>query len=100
MNENRNYYVYQHVTPDGMYYFGVTKNIKNRWRPYLYQNSLKPYIEKYGWDNIQHNILLRELTYEESRKTEDMLILSAREDGCCINKVRSCLVTKTDWYRG
>lgn len=93
MND-RVYYVYQHVTPDGMYYFGVTKNPKNRWKPSAYnRTSLKLYIEKYGFENLQHNILLRELTYEEARKTEKMLIESAKEDGCCINKNDSGLVS-------
>ena len=26
------YSVYQHVTPDGMYYFGATQNVERRWR--------------------------------------------------------------------
>ena len=27
-----NYSVYQHVTPDKMYYFGTTQNVERRWR--------------------------------------------------------------------
>ena len=92
---DRNYYVYQHVTPDGMYYFGVTKNPNQRWRTGQYNKcSFRPYIEKYGWDNIQHNILMRELTYEEAVKTENMLIKTGREDGVCINKIGSGLISK------
>lgn len=92
MNKGRIYYVYQHVTPDGMYYFGVTNNIKRRWQKSNYKiTSLCPYIEKWGWENIRHDILLRELTYEESRKTENMLIETATEDGCCINERKSGL---------
>ena len=26
-----NYSVYQHVTPDGRYYFGATQNVERRW---------------------------------------------------------------------
>lgn len=101
----REYFVYQHVTPDGMYYFGVTKNVHQRWQQSKYKNcSLFPYIDKYGWDNIQHNILMSELTYEEARKIENMLIESAREDGVCINQMRSGLISKdikkyqNEWY--
>lgn len=103
---DRDYFVYEHVTPDGMYYFGVTKNIKNRFKASKYETtSLWDYIQKYGWKNIQHNILMRELTYEEARRTEHMLIVTAREDGVCINKMGSGLVTldqvkyQHDWYQ-
>lgn len=102
---DRNHYVYQHVTPDGMYYFGVTKVLNRRWEESRYkQTSLQPYIEKWGWENIRHDILLRELTYEEARITENMLIVTAREDGCCINERRSGFIKKDEkeyhkqWY--
>lgn len=35
---------------------------------------------------------MRELTYEEAKRTEDMLILTGWEDGVCINEVRSGLI--------
>lgn len=45
--ESRNYFVYEHVTPDGMYYFGVTRDLKNRfYKSHYNSTSLKPYIEK------------------------------------------------------
>ena len=46
-----NYSVYQHVTPDGLYYFGQTQNVEKRWgnNGSLYKGTaLQPYIEKYG----------------------------------------------------
>ena len=96
------YTVYQHVTPDGMYYFGQTNNIKRRWRnngveykgTYLY-----PYIEKYGWENIQHIVLFREQTRENALWIEDFLITTAQENGVCINKKRSGLVSKEEGYQ-
>lgn len=54
------YYIYRHILPDGLSYIGKTKNIKNRYQkgegykkcPKFYQA-----IQKYGWDNIKHEIL-------------------------------------------
>lgn len=97
-----NYSVYQHVTPDGMYYFGATSNIKRRWRNNgsLYKGTaLQPYIEKFGWDNIQHIVLFENQTRENALWTENFLIETAREDGVCINKQRSGLISKEEGYK-
>ena len=97
-----NYSVYQHVTPDGMYYFGATSNIKRRWRnngAEYKRTALQPYIEKFGWDNIQHIVLFRDQTKEDALFIEDFLIETAREDGVCINKQRSGLVSKEEGYK-
>ena len=96
-----NYSVYQHVTPDGMYYFGQTKDIKRRWSRNGAEykgTSLYPYIEKYGWDNIQHIVLFKDQTKENALWIENFLIETAREDGVCINKQRSGLVSKGEGY--
>ena len=96
-----NYSVYQHVTPDGMYYFGQTNNIKRRWsnKGSLYKGTaLQPYIEKYGWENIQHIVLFKDQTRENALWIEDFLITTAQEDGVCINKKRSGLVSKEEGY--
>ena len=97
-----NYSVYQHVTPDKMYYFGTTSNIKRRWRnngAEYKKTSLQPYIEKYGWENIQHIVLFKEQTKENALWIEDFLITTAQEDGVCINKNRSGLVSKEEGYQ-
>lgn len=97
-----NYSVYQHVTPDGMYYFGATQNVEQRWRcnGSLYKRTaLQPYIEQYGWDNIQHIVLFKDQTKENALWIENFLIETAREDGVCINKQRSGLVSKEDGYQ-
>ena len=97
-----NYTVYQHVTPDGMYYFGATSNIKRRWRnngAEYKRTSLYPYIEKYGWDNIQHIVLFKDQSKENALWIEDFLITTAQEDGVCINKQRSGLVSKEEGYQ-
>ena len=98
---DKKYVVYQHVTPDGMYYFGQTNDIKRRWRnngAEYKKTSLQPYIEKFGWENIQHIVLFRDQTRENALWIEDFLITTAREDGVCINKQRSGLVSKEEDY--
>ena len=98
---DKKYVVYQHVTPDGMYYFGQTNNIKRRWSSngYRYKGTaLEPYIEQYGWDNIQHIVLFRDQTKENALWIEDFLITTAREDGVCINQRRSGFVSKEEGY--
>ena len=97
-----NYSVYQHVTPDGMYYFGQTNNIKRRWRnngAEYKETALQPYIEKYGWDNIKHIVLFRDQTRKNALWIEDFLIETAQEDGVCINKNRSGNISKEEGYK-
>lgn len=97
-----NYSVYQHVTPDGMYYFGQTQNVKQRWSNNgagYKGTALYPYIEKYGWDNIQHIVLFKDQTKENALWIEDFLITTAQEDGVCINKNRSGNVSKEEGYK-
>ena len=95
------YIVYVHITPDGMHYYGVTNNPKNRWSTNgeKYKGtSLYPYIEKFGWDNIKHIILFENQSKEDALKIEDSLIISGWEKGNCINKIRSGYIKKEDWY--
>ena len=97
-----NYQVYQHVTPDGLYYFGATQNVERRWRnngAEYKRTALQPYIEKFGWDNIQHIVLFRDQSKENALWIEDFLIETAREDGVCINKNRSGNISKEDGYQ-
>lgn len=97
-----NYSVYQHITPDGMYYFGQTNDIKRRWRgngAEYKETALYTYIEKYGWDNIQHIVLFENQTRENALFIENFLIETAREDGVCINKNRSGNVSKEEGYK-
>ena len=84
-----------------MHYYGVTSNPKNRWgyNGIQYRDtSLYTYIEKFGWDNIQHIVLYENLSYDDALKIEDSLIISGWEKGNCINKRRSGNVSKDDVY--
>lgn len=87
---NNNYVVYCHTCPDGSKYFGMSKNIKNRWLPSSYKGcSLAPYIDKFGWDAITHEILYSNLTRDAALKIEGELISSGRKSGNCLNAYRS-----------
>ena len=73
------YTVYQHKNKiNGKVYIGITsQKPEQRWRngegykssPYFYSA-----IQKYGWDNFEHNILFTELTKEEACLKEQELI--------------------------
>lgn len=73
-----NYKVYEHLFPNGKRYIGITrKSTKERWEKngngYKTQTVFKA-IKKYGWDNIQHNIVYDNLLYEDACKKEKELI--------------------------
>ena len=93
-------YTHRVVTDDNgpMYYVGVTcQKLSERWKPSAYRTgSLWPYIEKYGWENIEHSVFADGLDYDMARKLEDTLILLYRHFDCCINKLRSGLIEVTD----
>ena len=68
------YTVYEHVFPNKKRYIGITsQNPERRWqRGYGYKTQyfINLAIEKYGWDNIQHNILETNLTEKEAKAKE------------------------------
>ena len=72
------YLVYKHTTPSGKVYIGITgKTAEVRWdNGRGYQKS--PYfwraIQKYGWDNIKHEILHEGLTKEQACEYEKRYI--------------------------
>ena len=73
------YCVYKHTAPNGKVYFGITcRDPKARWKKdgSGYRTSPRFYsaIQKYGWDNIQHEILETELSKEEACAEEKRLI--------------------------
>lgn len=96
--EGKTYKVYRHVCPDGMIYVGVTSTkLNERWRPSHYKDiSLYSYIEKFGWDNIKHEVIYTCDDREEALEIEDEMIQYWREKGCCINKQRSGLIVVSD----
>ena len=88
----KKYWVYIHTTPDGMVYVGFSgaKHTSDRWKPSAYkQTSLQPYIEKWGWENIKHEVVKDNLSKEDAFKIEDELIKFYKERGVCINTYNS-----------
>lgn len=74
---NKKHCVYAHINKiNQKVYIGQTCNIKDRWCLSSYQKSLKFYraIQKYGWQNFDHIILLDNLTQEEANLCEQELI--------------------------
>lgn len=69
--------MYKHTSPSNKVYIGITSQTPSlRWRNgkgYKSQIFNKA-IEKYGWDNITHEVLYENLTYEEACEKEKMLI--------------------------
>lgn len=70
------YSVYLHECPNGKVYIGMTsKEPKIRWQHrYMNNRYFTKAIEKYGWDNIRHIVLMKGLTQEEAEKLEVLLI--------------------------
>ena len=70
--------VYIHTFPNNKVYVGITSSNENiRWRKngtgYKKQHVYKA-IKKYGWENVKHEILYKNLTKEEAEQKEIELI--------------------------
>lgn len=79
------YSVYKHTFPNGKVYIGITsQKPKNRWengegyckksKSGYNQPLMAKAINKYGWDNIAHEILFNGLTKEQAMNKEIELI--------------------------
>lgn len=78
IEENRNFTVYKHTSPNGKVYIGITsQKPEYRWdngNGYRNQRLFYRAIQKYGWKNITHEILFNNLTEEEAKLTEQLYI--------------------------
>ena len=76
--EHNNYSVYKHTCPNGKVYIGITcRDPEERWkngRGYQKGILFRNAIDKYGWENILHEILYINLTKEEAEQKEIELI--------------------------
>lgn len=72
------YCVYKHTSPNGKVYIGITgQKPKYRWdngNGYKQNTYFYNAIQKYGWENFEHEILFTELTKEDACTKEKELI--------------------------
>lgn len=76
---NDSYCVYIHTFPNGKVYVGITGDPPHRrWKSngygYHSQKLIYNAIKKYGWDNIEHEIVASNLTKDEACNFEIILI--------------------------
>lgn len=80
--KTNSYCVYKHTTPPGKVYIGITmQDPRRRWRngegykpPNGETTPFYSAIKKYGWDNIEHEIVAEGLSREDACKLEINLI--------------------------
>lgn len=73
------YLVYKHTFPNNKVYIGITskKNPKERWRNgkgYEHNDIMSKAIQKYGWENVKHEILYIDLDENIAKEKEIELI--------------------------
>lgn len=71
------YYIYRHIAPDGKSYIGKTKDPSKRYQNgngYKKCPKFWKAINKFGWENIQHEILAITKNDCEARKLEKLMI--------------------------
>lgn len=78
MGYSKTYIVYEHVFPNRKRYIGITStDVNSRWKNgngYRHNSMMTRAIKKYGWSNIEHNVLYTNLTKEDAENTEIGLI--------------------------
>lgn len=93
MSEERNWIVYEHISPSNKVYVGITcrlpkERFGNQGHKYLSRNSSGKYVQhafalailKYGWDNFEHKIIYTNLTKETACKKEEELIKKYKKE--------------------
>ena len=68
--EERKWCVYKHTSPSGKIYIGITcQNPNRRWRNgegYKKNKYFYRAIQKYGWNNFQHEVIEEGLTEKDA----------------------------------
>lgn len=83
--------VYRHTSPSGKVYIGITskEDPKERWGAggHLYKHNSLFWnaIQKYGWDNIEHEILCENMEEEDAKEMEIALIAQYKSEGISYN---------------
>lgn len=73
------YTVYRHIFPNGKVYIGITRqqNLNRRWnngQGYKSQTLMAKAVNKYGWNNVNHEVMAVGLSKTEAESMEIALI--------------------------
>lgn len=77
------FYVYIHTVPNGKFYIGQTKDPSLRWNNGEGYSDNRPFykdIQKYGWNNIKHEIIAEYNDRDSALKLEAVLIALLRTE--------------------
>lgn len=78
MPDDRNYCVYRHTFPNGKVYIGITcQKPHERWcngTGYKHQKLVYRAILRYGWENVEHDVIACDLTHDQATAMEIELI--------------------------
>ena len=87
--EEKKYLIYKHTFPNGMIYIVKTcEKPEYRWKNgegYNHNKKMYSDIQKYGWENVKHEILFDSLSKEEASELEYELVESNKDK--CYNKI-------------
>lgn len=73
----KSFCVYEHIFPNGKRYIGISSNAEMRWRNgkgYEKQGKIAKAIDKYGWENVRHNIIVNGVSKDQAGMLEQYLI--------------------------
>lgn len=73
----KKYLIYKHTSPSGKSYIGQTNDYNRRCNKHKTTSGCVNFynaIQKYGWDNFKHEILISGLTLEQANKYEEFYI--------------------------
>lgn len=82
--------VYEHISPSGKVYIGISSDVKRRWTAngyyyHLSDTAFSRALKKYGWENFQHLILHEGLSKQEACDMEKELIAYYKAKGLSYN---------------
>lgn len=89
--EDKKYSLYRHTTPSGKVYIGITNQpVEHRWnngKGYFTakKSPMKSAIIKYGWDNIEHEVLFFHLSESQAKYLEKVFIKIYKSKGISLN---------------
>lgn len=97
--ENRTFYIYIHTCPNMWSYVGMSENPKQRWNKgegYKDNKEFYQAIQKFGWDNIKHEIVAETNYRWIAHQIERTLITHFKKKRRCFNEnnIESILLEK------